>query len=168
MYGLSKIHKPLVNGFPKLRPILSAINTGNYKWAKFFVPLLKPFTSNNYTVKDSFDFAKDITQQSSKLFMVSLDLDSLFTNVPLDETIEICVNELFKSSQTVSGLNKEQVLEMLLLTTKENVILFDQKYYSQIDGVAMGSLLGPTLANILSSRNYVAEKLSEIFQTSVL
>ena len=147
MYGLSKIHKPLVNGFPKLRPILSAVNTGTYKWAKLFVPLLKPFTSNNYTVKDSFDFAKDITQQSSKLFMASLDVDSLFTNVPLDETIEICVNELFKSSQTVSGLNKQQVLEMLSLTTKENVILFDQKYYSQIDGVAAGSPLGPTLAN---------------------
>ena len=31
MYGLSKIHKPLVNSFPKLRPILSAINTGTYK-----------------------------------------------------------------------------------------------------------------------------------------
>ena len=65
---LSKIHKPLVKGFPKLRPILSARNTSTYKWAKFFVPLLKPFTSNNYAVKDSFDFAKDITQQSSKLF----------------------------------------------------------------------------------------------------
>ena len=37
---------------------------------------------------------------------------------------------------------------MLLLTTKESVILFDQKYYSQIDGEAMDSLLGPTLANI--------------------
>ena len=80
--------------------------------------------------------------------MASLGVDSLFTNVPLDETIEICVNELFKSSQTGLGLNKQQVLEMLLLTTKENIILFDQKYYSQIDGVAMGSPLGPTLANI--------------------
>ena len=37
---------------------------------------------------------------------------------------------------------------MLSFTTKENVILFDQKYYSQIDGVAMRSPLGPTLANI--------------------
>ena len=101
---------------------------------KVFVPLLKPFTSNSYTVKDPFNFAKDITQQSSKLFMASIDEDSLYTNVPLDETIEIWVNELFGSSQTVSGLNKQQVLEMLSLTTKENVILFDQKYYSQIDG----------------------------------
>ena len=88
--------------------------------------------------------------------MASLDVDSLFTNVPLDETIEICVNELFKSSQTVSGLNKQQVLEMLLLTTKENVILFDQKYYSQTDGVAMGSPLGPTLVNIFQCYHKIA------------
>ena len=80
--------------------------------------------------------------------MASLDVGSLFTNVSHDKTIEICINELFKSSQTVSGLNKQQVLEMLSLTTKENVVLFDQKYYSQIDDVAIGSSLGPTLANI--------------------
>ena len=68
--------------------------------------------------------------------------------MPLNETIEIYVKELFKSSQTVTGRNKQQVLEMLLLTTKENVILYDQKYYSQNDGVAMGSPLGPILTNI--------------------
>ena len=85
--------------------------------------------------------------------MASLDVDSLFTDVLLDETIEIYVNELFKSSQTVSGLNKQQVLEMLSLTTKENIILFDQKYYSQIDGVAMGSPLVPTLDKIFLCYN---------------
>ena len=81
--------------------------------------------------------------------MTSLDVDSLFTNVLLDETIEICVNELFKSHQTVSDLNKQQVLNMLSLTTKVNIILFDQKYYSQIDGVVMSNPLGPTFSNIL-------------------
>ena len=50
--------------------------------------------------------------------MAFRDVNSFFTNVPLDKTIEICVNQLFKSSQTVSGLNKQQVLEKLLLTTK--------------------------------------------------
>ena len=49
--------------------------------------------------------------------MASLDLDSLFTNMPLDETIEICIHKLFKSSQTILGLNK-QVLDMLSLTTR--------------------------------------------------
>ena len=90
MYGLSKIYKPLVNIVLKLRPILSAIDTGTYKWAKFFVSFIKPFTSNNYTVKDSFDFAKDIAQQSSKLVMAFLDVDSLFTNIPLDGIIGMC------------------------------------------------------------------------------
>ena len=61
---------------------------------------------NNYTVKDSSNFAKDITQESSKLFMASLDVDSLFTKLPLGDTIKICVNQLFKCNQLVSGLNK--------------------------------------------------------------
>ena len=42
---------------------------------------------------------------------------------------------------------KKQVHEMLSLTLKESIILFDNKYYSQLDGVAMGSPLGPTFAN---------------------
>ena len=101
-----------------------------------------------YTPKDSFEFAKDIINQNSNWFMVSLYVDSLFINVPLDETIKICIDELFKSEMTVSGLSKKELFEMLSLTLKESVILFDNKYYSQIDGVAMGCPLGPTLANV--------------------
>ena len=143
MYGLSKIHKPLINDFPKLRPILSSINTAT----RFFVPLLKHFTMNEYTFNDSFEFANDITNQNSNCFMASLDVESLFTNVPLDETIKICIDQLFKSEMTGSGLNKKEMFKMLSLTLKESIILFDNKYYSQINGVAMGSPLGPTLAN---------------------
>ena len=80
--------------------------------------------------------------------MASLDVDSHFTNVPLDETIKICIDELFQSEMTVSGLNKKEMFEMISLNLKESIILFYNKYYSQIDGVAMGSPLGPTLANI--------------------
>ena len=62
--------------------------------------------------------------------------------------IRMLVNKLFKSSQTVSGLNKQD-LEMLLLTTKKKN-LFDQKYYAQTDGVIMDSLLGSTLTNVIT------------------
>ena len=48
--------------------------------------------------------------------MSSLDVDSLFTNVPLDDTIKICIDQLFKSEMTVSGLNKKEMFEMLSLT----------------------------------------------------
>ena len=114
LLNLQKIHKPLVNGFPKLRPILSALNTGTYKWAKFFVPLLRHLTSNEFTLKDSFEF-----EQDTGLFMASLDVDSLFTNVPLEETINICVNELFKSNSNIHGLNKKQITEMLWMQITE-------------------------------------------------
>ena len=77
--------------------------------------------------------------------MAFLYVDSLFTNVPFDKAIELCLNKFLN---LVKGLNKQQVLEMFSLTAKENAILFDKKYYSQIDGVAMGCPLAPTFANI--------------------
>ena len=71
---------------------------------------------------------------------------------------------------TVSGLNKKEVFEMLPLTLKESIILFDNKYYSQIDGVAIGSTLRPTLASIFlcySESNWlkITRKISNLFIT---
>ena len=108
---------------------MSALNTGTYKWGQFFVPLLRHLTSNEFTLKDSFESAKIICEQDAGLFMASLDVDSLFTKVPLEKTINICVNELFKSNSSIHGLNKKQIIEMLSLTTKESIILFDIAFY---------------------------------------
>ena len=85
---------------------MSVLNTPTYKLAKFLVPILKPLTTNEFTVKGSFHFAEEIVDQQHDLFMGSLDVDSLFTNIPLEETIEICTNELFKETETAEGLNK--------------------------------------------------------------
>ena len=57
--------------------------------------------------------------------MASLEGNSLFSKVPFEETINICVNELFKSNSSIHGLNKKQITEMLSLTTKESIFLFD-------------------------------------------
>ena len=59
-------------------------------------PILSDLTKNKYVTKDSFSFADDVTKQNSELFMTSFDIDSLFTNLPLDETIDICIKKLFK------------------------------------------------------------------------
>ena len=58
MYDLAKVHKIFIDGLPSFRPILSAIGTPTYKLAKFLVPVLEPLTTNEYTVKDTFTFAK--------------------------------------------------------------------------------------------------------------
>ena len=60
LYGLPKIHKALVDNLPKFRPIVSMIGTPTYKLAKFLVPFIAPITTNEYTVADSFTFAKEV------------------------------------------------------------------------------------------------------------
>ena len=80
--------------------------------------------------------------------MAILDVDSLFTNIPSDETINIIIEKLFSQNETVHNLNKNQFKCLLTLATKESYFLFDGKLYQQIDGVAMCCPLGPTLANI--------------------
>ena len=52
---------------------------------------------NEFTVKDYFAFAVEIAHQECKLFMDSLDVDSLFTNIPLEGTINICTNLLYNN-----------------------------------------------------------------------
>ena len=42
-----------------------------------------------FTIKNSFEFAKEVVEQDSGLFMASLDVESLFINIPLEETINI-------------------------------------------------------------------------------
>ena len=80
--------------------------------------------------------------------MASLDVDLHFSNASLEETMKICIDELFKSEMAVSGLNKKKMFEMLSLTLKKSIILFDNKYNNEIDGFIMYSSLGTALTNI--------------------
>ena len=95
-------------------------------------------TTNEFTVKDTFHFAEEIIDQQHDLFRGSLDVDSLFTNIPLEEIIEICTNEHFKESETIEGLSKTEFKELLSLATKYSHFIFDRTLYKQINSVAMG------------------------------
>ena len=80
-----------------------------YNLAKFLSPILSPLTKNQYTDKDSFQFAEEICGQDSTLSMDSLDEDSLFTNIHLEETIDICFNQLFINIDTGEGFTIKKV-----------------------------------------------------------
>ena len=147
MYGLVKVHKFVKDGLLSFRPILLAIGTPTYKLATFLVPMLEPLTANEYTIKDCFTFAEELQSFDSKLVMASFDIESLFTNIPVEETIDLCVENLFQDRTHVNNLSKDSFRELLTRTIPESLILLDQEFYKQHDGVAMGSPLGPTLAN---------------------
>lgn len=148
MYGLPKVHK---TGCP-VRPIMSAIGTFNYKLSKFLVPVLSPITTNQYTVKDSFSFAKELCKLNvGACHLASFDVTSLFTNIPLNETVNICTDNLFKDQDTILGFSKEQFHKLLSMAVNDCLFIFNKQMYTQVDGVAMGSPLGPTLANAFLS-----------------
>ena len=79
--------------------------------------------------------------------MASLDITSLFTNIPLDETISICSNELFDKKQYVSNLDRASFEKFLRFATKKSFFIFDKNFYKQLDGVAMGFFANAFLCN---------------------
>ena len=151
LYGLCKVHKAITDICPPFRPILSAIGTPSYKLAKFLVPKLSSITLNQFTEKDSFAFAEDIVHQDRKLFMGSLDVDSLFTNIPLEETIIVCTNLLYNNEDVIEGINKSEFKNLLSLATQESYFIFNDVLYKHKDDVAMISPVRPTVANVFLS-----------------
>ena len=147
MYGSAEVHKIVTDGLPSLRPVLSAIGTPTYKLAKFLVLMLEPLATNEYTVKDSFLFAEELQRFDSKLVMASFDIESLFTNIPLQKTIGLCV-EIYLKIGLMLIICQKTFCELVTRTMSESLILFDQEFYKQHDGVTMGSPLGPTITNV--------------------
>lgn len=144
-FGSPKNHK---QGVP-LRPIISTKGTFNYALAKFLVPLLKPLTTNQYTIKDSLSFASEVADFSTSgpFYMASFDVENLYTNIPVPETITITINELFKDTDRAGNIKRKYFDKLLTYAAIESYFLFDGKLYQQINGISMGSPISPALAN---------------------
>lgn len=149
MFGQPKVHK-LDN---PLRPIVSSIGTAGYNLAKFLQPLVIPLTCNQYTVKNSKTFVDEITKLNlpSNYFLASYDVESLFTNVPLEETLDIILENY--NSSSFFGLTKNIVKKFFKFATSESCFLFNGDLFSQVDGVSMGSSLGPLFADAFLCHN---------------
>ena len=112
-------------------------------------------------MSDSFTFVKDVrnfTFSPSSVFLCSFDISSLFTNVPLVETIQLCADALHNNNVLPQpSFPRDIFVELMQLATSSVEFSFNNNMYRQIDGVAMGSPLGPALANIFIG--YQEEKL---------
>ena len=80
--------------------------------------------------------------------MVSFDVKFLFTSVPLEYTIDIIIKQIFEDYKITTIFTKSEMKKLLTLCTKNVHFSFNNEIYIQIDGVAMGSPLGPVIANI--------------------
>ena len=78
--------------------------------------------------------------------LVSFDVVSLFTNVPLLETIEIITNRLY-SGTSKSPLMPKSSFQALMKCATSGIFTHRNQLFQQCDGVSMGNPLAPTLAN---------------------
>ena len=160
LYRLPKTHKAKLS----MRPILSATGTYNFTLAKWLEEKLKPLSVNEYKITDAFEFADEIRSipMNDEDILVSYDVTSLFTNIPLSETINILVGKAFTDdwfNQTYDlNLEKEELAQLLEVATTNQLFQFDGHLYELTDCVAMGSPLGPLMANVFMC--HLEEKLT--------
>ncbi|XP_043202155.1 uncharacterized protein LOC122370546 isoform X1 [Amphibalanus amphitrite] len=149
LYGTVKTHK---NGNP-LRPIISQVSTSTYKLAKRLNQLLKPYIPAKFCINSADEFLDILRAKQPEAggILASIDVESLFTNVPINETIDIILDEVYeKRSNGLPALNlSRNILERLLKACTKDAPFRgpDGQLYVQKEGVAMGSPLGPLFAN---------------------
>ena len=146
LYSLPKLHKPNT----PMRPIVTFINTPTEKLSKcinnFFSKIIQ------YKPKHAVLNSKEITNEISNTtlpksyILASFDITNLYTNVPLQDTIDITKNIL------KDNLNNEKdiknITKIIEHCTEQNICTFKNKTYKMIDGLPMGSPLSGLLANI--------------------
>ena len=145
LYGVAKVHK---DGIP-LRPIIASYDTSTYELGKYLNKFIIPIIPTHFSVQRNSDLLNDLRNYNftNNSVLVSFDVESLFTNVPLDETIQIAANLVYDKVDNLPPFPKHTFVKLLQLATS-NLFLFNDKLYRQKDGLAMGSPLAPTLSNL--------------------
>ena len=151
-YLLPKIHKEqtkwtVPHKIPPGRPIVSDVNSESYRIAQFIDYHLASYaTGHPAFVKNTYDFLNklDTITTNSQALLVSLDVDSLYTNI--DNKLGIkAVSEAFSTDPKPIH---PYIIQLLKLSLEGNDFQFNGKHYLQISGTAMGKKFAPHYADI--------------------
>lgn len=153
-YLLPKIHKEpskwsVPFEIPPGRPIVSDCDSETYYTAQFIDYYINPLSTKHWGyLKDTYHFVNTVKQlqipPDSILF--TMDVDSLYTNIDIDEGIQAIKNIFFKFPDKKRP--DKELLQLLEINLRRNDFQFDNKFYLQIKGTAMGKKFAPAYANI--------------------
>jgi hypothetical protein len=160
MYGLPKVHKdpkswaiPMI--LPKIRPILAGVNSHTYFFEKVMSSILQPIADNlEFSLSSSLDIKSLLlnlksSDASANFMITTLDVESLYPSIPIQEGIEFVGNQIDKwYSNKLNQLVITSMQNLLSILLKNNTLKFDNKYYIQNCGTAMGMAFAPAYANI--------------------
>ena len=131
---------------PPMRPILSSIGTYNYILSKKLVKMLTPYLDKTYPLSDTFHFLESLKSNTlipENIFMVSYDVTSLFTCVPVEKTISYILSKIATNE---IGISKQTLEKLLRISCLKMPFMFNGQTYKQIEGMAMGSPLSCLMA----------------------
>jgi hypothetical protein len=148
-YCLPKVHKPQV----PLRPIVASRNSMTYNLAKFIAKVLRPLVGKSERhLKNSQDLVNKLrgVTLSNNQSLISYDVTSLFTNVPVDESVSIIRNKLSEDAtlKDRTSLSADQIADLLSLCLKTTYFVYQGQFFKQVEGAAMGSPVSPIVADL--------------------
>jgi len=140
-----KLHK---DGNP-IRPVISNLHAPSYKAAKRLNKILQQHLNldNHYTAVNSSTLAQDLTQLNinSKHRLITLDIKDLYVNISITETIDITTTQLLKHNDPETTT---QICTLLGVLLQQNYFIFQERIYQPEKGVAMGSPISGTIAEV--------------------
>ena len=149
LYCTPKIHKK----DNPLRPIVDYTGSIGYNLSRSLADLLSPLVGNTEhhleNTKDLVDTMKDFRLQDNET-LVSFDVVSLFTNIPVEKALEVIKTKL-ESDKTLkrrTNLTVTDILDLLGFVLTTTYFKFNGNLYKQKFGTAMGSPVSPIVANL--------------------
>ncbi|CAL8128770.1 unnamed protein product [Orchesella dallaii] len=149
LYGLPKIHKPAI----PMRIIVDFRYSAFYNLAKYEAGILQVVASGHTTtLRNSYQIAEELKTLviPPGYHMVSFDVVSLFTNVPIQDTL-LYIEDCMKNNQnwkSKTKLSLQEFMRLLNLTMKNNYFIWKKNVYRQKTGTPMGSPVSPVFAEL--------------------
>ena len=136
-----------------LRPIVTCIGSALYNTSKFLTNILSPLQNRNgYSVANSLQCSKELSdiKIDNNEVLVSFDVVSLFTAIPVDKACEYIKKKLEQDATLSSrtNLDIDDIIALLQFTLSNNYFVFNDIIYKQVHGCAMGSPVSPVVANL--------------------
>ena len=152
---IKKIDASLPLGYPG-RPIVSACNSSTGNISKYIDYVLKPLMQSlpSY-VKDTTNFIqklKSFKLSHANSYLVTLDVSSLYTNIPHNDGLDACRRFLTSDTYTRNQLPVECILSLIRLVLENNHFQFNNDNYLQKMGTAMGSPMAPAYASLFMGK----------------
>ncbi|XP_053691601.1 uncharacterized protein LOC128740115 [Sabethes cyaneus] len=146
IYGQPKVHKMNI----PLRPVVPNITAPSYMLSKYISRILQSSMKSEYSIPDSFASCEYINSVTlpPEYVMISLDVIALFPSIP-QELITKGIIDNWQQIKTKTNICLDLFLEIVEFCVNSSYFQYNNKFYQQINGTAMGSPLSPILAEIV-------------------